>query len=65
MTALAMLERLGADPSFSIDNLSGAEVEQIMALKANSEEMNPVLIIAEPTDPSEDPEPEKRDSFII
>ena len=56
MGVISLLEKLGADPSLNINDLSPAEraeVEQLLATLAQ-EKNNPTLSINEPTDPDDD-----------
>jgi hypothetical protein len=56
MGAISLLEKLGADPSLNINDLSPAEraeLEQYLATIAQDKN-NPTLSVNEPTDPDDD-----------
>ena len=56
MGAIFLLEKLGADPSLNINDLSPAEraeLEQYLATIAQDKN-NPTLSVNEPTDPDDD-----------
>ncbi len=60
--AIEILASLANDTTRTVDDLSADDLACIEALKAEAAEMNPIMTISEPSDPTEptpDPEPEK------
>lgn len=61
MGAISLLEKLGMDPGFDINDLSPsqrAELDELLATMA-SDKNKPTLSVNEPTDPDDAPEPSK------
>lgn len=60
MGVISLLEKLGMDPGFDINDLTPtqrAELEDLLATMASAKN-NPILSVNEPTDPDKEPEPE-------
>lgn len=53
MTAISLLEKLGVDPSASIDDLSSQEIADVDALTKSLRIENTTMIVIEPSDPDE------------
>ena len=65
MNEIETLDRLGADPNSTLEDLSGAEKEQLLNKLAAYKEMNANLSIGEPDDqpvpePDKQPEPDQK-----
>ena len=62
MSALELLEKIGTDPSVSLNDLSEEQRHEVNSLitTMSSADNKPVLSVNEPTDPDEDEEPAKK-----